>query len=87
MARAHLVGISVTRWHHCITRRARRAFLLADGPENRKERIERRLQEHSEIFAIAVCSNHARKLRVPRIFDSRLEERKKPLLKSITMER
>ena len=54
MARARLVDVSVTRWYHCITRCVRHAFLLADGPENRKERIEQRLQELAEIFSISV---------------------------------
>ena len=72
MARAHLVDLSLTRWYHCVTRCVRRAFLLAEGPENRKEWIENRLQELAEIFAIAVCSNDAQKLRVPRRFRSRL---------------
>ena len=54
MARSHLVDVSVTRWYHCITRCVRRAFLLAEGPENRKEWIENRLQELAEIFAVSV---------------------------------
>jgi hypothetical protein len=54
MARAHLVDVSVTRWYHCITRCVRRAFLLGDEPHNRREWIERRLQELAEIFAISV---------------------------------
>jgi hypothetical protein len=54
MARSHLVDLSVTRWYHCITRCVRRAFLLADGPENRKEWIEQRLQELAGIFSISV---------------------------------
>jgi REP element-mobilizing transposase RayT len=54
MARAHLVDVSVTRWYHCITRCVRRAFLLAEGPENRKDWIEHRLQELAEIFAVSV---------------------------------
>jgi hypothetical protein len=45
MARAHLVDPSVTRWYHCVTRCVRRAFLLGEGPVDRKEWIERRLQE------------------------------------------
>jgi REP element-mobilizing transposase RayT len=53
-ARAHLVDLSVTRWYHCITRCVRRAFLLGEGPLDRKEWIDRRLQELAEIFAIAV---------------------------------
>jgi REP element-mobilizing transposase RayT len=54
MARAHLVDVSITRWYHCITRCVRRAFLLGEGPGNRKEWIEHRLQELAEIFAVSV---------------------------------
>ena len=44
----------MTRWYHCVTRCVRRAFLLGEGTSDRKEWIERRLQELAEIFAIAV---------------------------------
>jgi REP element-mobilizing transposase RayT len=54
MARAHLVNPSVTRWYHCITRCVRRAFVLGDENFDRKEWIDRRLQELSEIFAVSV---------------------------------
>ena len=54
MARAHSVDVSVTRWYHCVTRCVRRALLLGEGPWNRKQWIERRLQELAEIFAVAV---------------------------------
>jgi REP element-mobilizing transposase RayT len=54
MARAHLVDVSVTRWYHCITRCVRRAFLLGEGPINRKEWIENRLRELAEIFSLSV---------------------------------
>ena len=54
MARVHLVDVSVTRWYHCITRCVRRAFLLGEEPFNRKEWIERRLEELAEIFAVSV---------------------------------
>jgi REP element-mobilizing transposase RayT len=54
MARSHLVDVTITRWYHCITRCVRRAFLLAEGPENRREWIERRLEELAEIFAVSV---------------------------------
>ena len=54
MARAHLVDVSVTRWYHCVTRCVRRALLLGEAPWNRKEWIERRLEELAEIFAVAV---------------------------------
>ena len=54
MARVHLVDVSVTRWYHCVKRCVRRALLLGEAPWNRKEWIERRLQELAEIFAVAV---------------------------------
>jgi hypothetical protein len=54
MARAHLVDVSVTRWYHCVTRCVRRAFLLGEGLFGRKEWIDRRLEELSEIFAVSV---------------------------------
>ena len=54
MARAHLVDPSVTRWYHCVTRCVRRAFLLGEGPDDRKLWIERRLKELAEIFSVAV---------------------------------
>jgi REP element-mobilizing transposase RayT len=54
MARAHLVDSAVTRWYHCVTRCVRRAFLLGEGPGNRKQWIENRLEELAEIFAISV---------------------------------
>src|SRR5262249_60438053 len=54
IARAQLVDLSVTRWYHCVTRCVRRAFLLAEGEFDRKEWIDRRLQELAEIFAVSV---------------------------------
>ena len=54
IARAQLVDVSVTRWYHCITRCVRRAFLLGEGPQNRKKWIEERLQELAHIFAVSV---------------------------------
>jgi len=54
IARAHLIDPAVTRWYHCITRCVRRALLLGDGPLDRKNWIEQRLQELAEIFAVAV---------------------------------
>ena len=50
MARAHLVDVEVARWYHCITRCVRRAFLLSEGPLDRKQWIENRLKELAEIF-------------------------------------
>jgi hypothetical protein len=54
MARAHLVDPAVTRWYHCVTRCVRRAFLLGEGPTDRKVWIETRLKELAEIFSVAV---------------------------------
>jgi hypothetical protein len=53
-ARRLLVGPSVTRWYHCVTRCVRRAFLLGDGPHDRNAWIEQRSQHHAQIFAVAV---------------------------------
>jgi REP element-mobilizing transposase RayT len=54
MPRAHLVDPAVTRWYHCVTRCVRRAFLLSEGPIDRKQWIDHRLEELAEIFAVAV---------------------------------
>ncbi len=54
MPRAHLVDPAVTRWYHCVTRCVRRAFLLSEGPLDRKQWIDQRLQELAGIFAISV---------------------------------
>src|SRR5262249_10253018 len=54
MARARLVDPAVSRWYHCVTRCVRRAFLLGEGPNDRKVWIESRLQELAEIFAVSV---------------------------------
>ena len=48
-----LVDVSVTRWYHCVTRCVA-AHAPGEAPWNRKEWIERRLQELAEIFAVAV---------------------------------
>jgi len=53
MARAHLVDPAVSRWYHCLTRCVRRAFLLGEGPDDRKLWIECRLRELAEIFAVS----------------------------------
>jgi hypothetical protein len=52
--RTQLVDLSLARWCHCITRCVRRAFLLGQGDHNRKERINNRLEELADIFAVAV---------------------------------
>jgi len=47
------VDPAVTRWYHCITRCVRRAFLLGEGPNDRKVWIDQRLAELVQIFSIA----------------------------------
>jgi hypothetical protein len=54
IARAQSVDASLTRWYHCVTRYVRRAFLLGRGDQNRNERLENRLEQFTEIFAVAV---------------------------------
>jgi hypothetical protein len=54
IARAHLVDPAVTRWYHCVTRCVRRAFLLGEGPDDRKLWIDQRLGELARIFSVAV---------------------------------
>ena len=54
IARAQLVDVSLTRWYHCVTRLSTAAFLLGEGDDNRKEWLEKRLEELAEIFAVAV---------------------------------
>jgi hypothetical protein len=54
MARAQLVDVSLARRYHCVTRCVRRAFLLGEGGQNRKEWLESRLEELADIFAVAV---------------------------------
>jgi REP element-mobilizing transposase RayT len=55
VARARLVDLSVTRWYHCISRCVRQAFLLGQGPVNRKAWIENRLEELAQVFAVTVA--------------------------------
>jgi REP element-mobilizing transposase RayT len=54
IARSQLIDLSVTRWYHWTSRCVRRAFLLAEGPTNRKKWIENRIKELAEIFAVGV---------------------------------
>ena len=54
IARRQLVDLSVSRWYHFTSRCVRRAFLLAEGPSNRKEWIENRIKELAEIFAVGI---------------------------------
>ena len=54
IARAKLVDLTVTRWYHCVSRCVRKAFLLGEGDNDRKDWLENRLEELAEIFAVAV---------------------------------
>lgn len=61
VARSQLVDVAVSRWYHCISRCVRRAHLLGEqGPVksspvgDRKQWIERRLQQLDAIFAVSV---------------------------------
>ena len=54
IARSRQIDVSVTRWYHCVTRCVRRAFLLGDGTSDRKEWIEKRIEELTESFAVGV---------------------------------
>jgi hypothetical protein len=54
IARSRLIDASVARWYHCVSRCVRRAFLLGEGPDDRKKWVENRLEELAGIFAIAV---------------------------------
>jgi Transposase IS200 like len=54
IARAHLIDPAVTRWYHCVTRCVRRAFLLGEGLNDRKQWIDKRIEELAQIFSIAV---------------------------------
>ena len=54
IARSLLIDSKITRWYHCVSRCVRRAFLLGEGPGDRKKWVENRLEELADIFAIAV---------------------------------
>jgi len=54
IARSYMVDVSMTRWYHCVVRCVRRAFLLAEGPIDRKAWLENRLEELAGIFAVSV---------------------------------
>ena len=52
MARGRLIDVTVTRWYHCMSRCVGGAVLLRDGPSDRKEWIENRIEEPAQIFAL-----------------------------------
>jgi REP element-mobilizing transposase RayT len=54
IARSKLVDVSVARWYHCVSRCVRKAFLLGEGDGNRKQWLEKRLEELGEIFALSL---------------------------------
>ena len=54
IARVRQIDPSVARWYHCMTRCVRRAFLLEEGPTDRKQWIENRITDLAQIFALAV---------------------------------
>jgi REP element-mobilizing transposase RayT len=63
VARSQLVDVNVTPWYHVISTTVRGACLLGEGPQDRKQWIENRLEELSRVFAIeiagyAVMDNH-----------------------------
>ena len=54
IARGQLIGVSVTRWYHCMSRCVRGALLLCEGPSDRRAWIENRIEELAQIFAVGV---------------------------------
>jgi hypothetical protein len=54
IARAKLADVSVARWYHCLSRCVRKAFLLGEGDDDRREWLENRLEQLADIFAAAV---------------------------------
>jgi hypothetical protein len=54
IARSDLVDVSLTRWYLCVVRCVRGARLLGEGHGDRREWIERRLEELSQIFALSI---------------------------------
>jgi hypothetical protein len=54
IARIRQIDPFVARWHHCMTRCVRRAFLLEEGTTDRKKWIEDRIADLAQIFALAV---------------------------------
>ena len=51
---SQLIDPTITRWYHRVSRCVRRAFLLSEGPDDRRKWVENRLEELAGIFAIAV---------------------------------
>ena len=75
IARVRQIDPSVARWYHCMTRCVRRAFLLEEGPTDRKQWIENRITDLAQIFALAVggftvMNNHLHLLLDPEVAES-----------------
>ena len=66
IARSKLVDVSVARWYHCVSRCVRKAFLLGEGDGNRKQWLEKRIEELGQIFAVEGVRSGKRFPRAPR---------------------
>ena len=82
--RSQLICVSDTPYYHCISRCVRRAFLCGEDKltgksfEHRREWVEDKLHELSNVFAIDICayaimSNHTHIILY--IFESKAELR------------
>jgi hypothetical protein len=65
IARRQLIDVDVTRWYHCMSRCVRGASLLGNESSDRKEWLEKRIEELAQLFAIgvggfSVMDNHLR---------------------------
>ncbi len=54
VGRSELFDVSVAPWYQVISKTVRGAFLLREGDEDRQQWIENRIEELSQLFAIAV---------------------------------
>lgn len=55
VARSQLVDVNVSPRYHVISKTVRRAWLLSEGQEDRKQWIEDRLRELSGVFAVEIA--------------------------------
>ncbi len=54
VARSQLVDVCVTPWYHVISKTVPGAFLLRQGDKDRKQWIENRIEDLSQLFAFVV---------------------------------
>jgi hypothetical protein len=54
VARSQLVDVCVTPWNHVISKTVPGAFLLRQGDKDRKQWIENRIEDLSQLFAFVV---------------------------------